>query len=197
MTRTSNDGRHLIELLGDIDFARLEREIGDHLNGHPRAASFDGDRVSGFTTVLDDDGNPSPAVADPTGEAAINPDQARTDLDLLRSETAELLRRARLVWSVSQRYLPTTRPDAGQIAKLTEQGDPGCWYCLRVLTDHGKPWWEPPLTANPTTVKGNLPEARFVCRWCYDHIGRTGRGPSLPESRAHYRKRGQRERGAA
>lgn len=63
----------------------------------------------------------------------------------------------------TERDLQTERDSLGKV-----DPDHTCSFC-----GNG-----PGCTKNPTTVNGNLPHPRTVCRSCYDRIRRTGRPPT-------------------
>ena len=201
----------------------VRRALDDALADGIHAQNLEGDRTTGHTTVLDDDGLSMPAVSDPTGETACNPDRARlllAELDHLESRVvthagslydtrpvgfpqavltvwvyanhptrpprqtamSRIVRAADRLADIDNQFVCrcghphrcpthstiTPKDHAAILAKVSDANAPICAYCGQ----------EPPCTARPTTVAGNLPEPRLVGRTCYDRIRRSGRPPS-------------------
>lgn len=151
---------------------------------HIKAQAYDGVRVSGFTTELDDDGHPIPVRHDPVGEHVARSSE-RSDAALVPIEAAaravanavEALVRSLEPHQAGVRLavtdLPTLRAEAkkraleeARIARENELVD-CCRSCLRIGVQvkylhqrvvDGDPW--------------------KLCRFCYDEHRGTG---SLPE----------------
>lgn len=181
---------------------RLHQAIEDNLAGQPRAASFESDRTTGhggalfcWTHQQDPrdchkagffcDGESIVTASDPTGEAAISEDKARSDQRDLESIERQLIQLTDRLARLDDRYLPANLPDKAGRAKLATPGEPGCWYCEQAKT------WSPPHTKQPTTVGGNLTEPRLVCSGHYDLIRKhLGRAPT-PDENTRYVRTGQ------
>jgi hypothetical protein len=178
---------------------RLRQAMVDNLNGQPRAASFESDRTTGHDTILfcwDHEQDPTACHkqglmcqgdtiathTDTTGEAATNPDRARSDQKELERIEKQLISLAHLLAHLDDRYLPARLPDKAGRAKLATPGSPGCDWCW----DQAKTW-SPPTTKQPTTVAGNLLTAKLCCRGHYDYIRTIGRDPSTSETQAWVR----------
>jgi hypothetical protein len=174
--------------------SRLQQAMIDNLNGQPRAASFESDRTTGHDTILfcwdhqtdlkvchKNDlpctGDVIPTATDTTGEAATNPDKARSDqreLDKIEKQIIQLTHR---LAQLDDLYLPTRLPDKAGRAKLASPGEPGCALCETQAKT-----WSPPMTKAPTTVAGNLKVALLLCRSHYDFVRTEGRIPTPSET---------------
>ena len=148
------------------------------MNGHPRAANYDGARVSGTTTIVDEHGTPMPARSDPTGEAAIRPDRASVDH---RNTLADLGQLHDLVIRLADRLGHyTTHPATDKEQKDTEQANAvHCQSCVRTESSTGVPRQETVYKLH-TTVKANLRTPYNLCSWCYTWVRDTGRLPTRP-----------------
>jgi len=151
--------------------------------GQPRAQSLEGDRTTGFTTTVDEDGFPVPAVSDPTGEAGIRIDHAHRSLvDLDRQLRAAHMAADRIV-----RILDTFTPRPAtsyEQRQLRMDNEPGCWSCAHVEVVRGVPRWEPVWrTGNPGGV---LAEPRALCHWCWRFAVDFGRLPTKTELDSHH-----------
>jgi hypothetical protein len=149
------------------------------LEGRPQAQRLETDRTSGHATVADDEGIPMPAVSDPTGEAAIHPDRAASDLRKMN----DLLLRMRRDADELSVLQATYRVDGPTADRLRSEADRAkvdnkerCESCARV--NH----WSP--VHRRSTVKGNLPRPMPLCRSCYHDVLATGKLPSLSDVRA-------------
>lgn len=174
---------------------RLREAIADNLAGQPRAASYDDDRTSPQSWCwkherpvsqchradLFCDGE-TVTSSDPTGEAAVNPDRARSDETELARLEKQIVDACYKIANLDDRYLPARLPTGANRAKLASGGDPGCEFC----ESHSKTW-SPPCTKDPTTVAGNLPRPVFVCRAHYAYIRTVGRAPTAAETQGYTR----------
>jgi hypothetical protein len=152
----------------------------DARNGWPTGSRFDGDRSTGHTTVVDEHGIPVPAVSDPTGEAAIAPDQAANDRAGVERAIKALYLEAERVLSLVKRYQP--RRALPSERQSTAANDPGCWSCRRLKASDGERRWEP--THRRTDVNGKPLD---LCRWCYDWHRSHGVLPATAELERHHR----------
>lgn len=154
------------------DLSEGATRLSEAMRGQPRAQSLDG--VSGG----------SGGHGDPTATAGIEDDPARDDLVELEKALKAAHAHARTVVGILDRYLPRP-PSSRERRGVTRANAFRCWSCARVDSSLPVPDAQIPLTKTPTTVKGNLPEARLLCRWCYEVVRLTGRLPSRKDTRAH------------
>lgn len=150
-----------------------QQRIRDAMAGQPGAQTFDGPGID------------AQGVGDPTGEAAVEPDQARKDeLDLPR-----YIRRAdaylQLAVGLVNRYTPRP-PSSIERRNVEASNEPGCESCSRIEASKGVPRWEQPYTKEPSTVTGILTEPKLLCDWCYRFVRNYGRLPYLREVRDHH-----------
>ena len=169
---------------------QLHATIREHAAGYPQP-SLESDRTSGHTTVTDDQGDPMPAVADPTGEISIAPDQARADERHLDQLIRRLYSTATDIDAIHRRHLEA--PDRDALARLQVEGEPGCEIVARARDARGQPEWEPVFRTSD--VDGNLPRPYRLGRWAYDWVRRYGQLPTIDEIRRHLEGRKPRRHG--
>lgn len=125
---------------------------------------------------------PPPSYGDPAGETATHGDRARRDLAELAKAEAAIEAQAKVLDRVLGRTVfakdldPTQRRKLGRV---TPQ-DPWCVVCSN----------EPACTAAPTTVAGNLDQATWLGRSCYDRVRATGLLPTKADL-GYFRKHGR------
>jgi hypothetical protein len=161
LTRLDDDGHTLIE------------RIRDAMNGQPRAACYDTDRVAGHTS------------SDPTATAALTHDPAAQDLRNLQHQMTQARRALEHAIAILHAYTPRP-PTEHERQRMATVNEPHCESCARVEVAKGIPRWEPPLTQEKTTVSEHLVEPVWLCRWCYDHVAQTGAKPSTDEVEQHH-----------
>lgn len=147
--------------------------IRDAMNGHPRAATYNSDKVSGHTS------------SDPTATAALTPDTAQHDLNHILHNIAAARRTLDTALNLLHNYTPRP-PTEHERQRMATANEPHCESCARTEAAKGIPRWEPPLTQERTTVAGHLSEPAWLCRWCYDHVSRSGCRPSVEELEQHH-----------
>ena len=161
LTRIDDDGHTLIE------------RIKDAMNGQPRAANYDTDRVAGHTS------------SDPTATAALTPDPAAIDLRQLQHQMTQARRVLEHAITILHTYTPRP-PTEHERQRMATANEPHCESCARVEVAKGIPRWEPPLTQEKTTVTDLLGEPAWLCRWCWEHVSMTGHKPSTDELEQHH-----------
>lgn len=161
LTRTDDDGHTLIQ------------RIRDAMNGQPKAANYDTDRVSGHTS------------SDPTATAALTPDPAANDYRQLQHQMAQARRALEHAITILHTYTPRP-PTEHERQRMATVNEPHCESCARVEVAKGIPRWELPFTQEKTTVTGLLAEPAWLCRWCWDHVSMTGCKPSTDELDQHH-----------
>jgi hypothetical protein len=150
--------------------------------GQPGAARYDGNRVSGFVTVLDDEDKPVPAVSDRTGEQAVHnvehQDRAAADFDWAK----KLTKQARKTNDGLERIDHTWKPRKATDKESRATPNPrGCDSCATIPSpSHQGPWWNEIWRS--TTLDG---QPLDLCRWCTDWLRDTGRLPKADELRRH------------
>ena len=157
---------------------------------HLGAQSFDGVRVSGFTTELDDDDHPIPVRSDPVGkhvaEGLDNYDQtAERIISAARAINTEVEQLAKLLQPLGTAHHRAVTPKdelaeeakeaALEEARLTRENDPCCRSCLRA--DVRAP------VAKRRSVDG---DTWALCRWCYDFTREVGKLPTRDEVAEHH-----------
>lgn len=172
----------------------------EHTAVHLQAQSYDGVRVSGFTTELDDDGHPIPVRSDPVGRAVADGLDSQ-DVVLLRIET-RVRELAKAVEALTVELEPhqaaghrMTAPRselareaaeaALEQARVDRENEPCCWSCARI-------------GARSVVYKRRVVEGDSVglCRWCYDEHRDLGNLPTR-EDLEHYHSGGKRRRRVA
>lgn len=163
--------------------------IRDAMVGQPGAQAFEGTRTSGHATVLDDEGIPMPAVADPTGEAgvrrAMGKDVAANDLRHLREIAARIHRDSELMADIIGAYLnraPSTRQRATVEQANAHKAPEECEHCRNTAHTFS------PLYVRDSTVKGNLERGHALCRWCYDWTIKHGELPPERHLRTYHQR---------
>jgi hypothetical protein len=169
---------------------KLLEAITDNLAGQPRAQSFD--EPTGSTQAWCWEHQRPVNVChhndllcagegmranDPTGEAAVNGDQAadhQREVEKLEAQIVDATERLDFIRGF---YLPKKLPTGADRAKLATAGDDGCHWCLTQAKT-----WSPPCTEKPSTVANNLNVAVLNCRAHYDFIRTVGRAPSPSET---------------
>lgn len=145
LTQRDNEGRTVLD------------RIRDAQHGHPKAASYDTDRVSASGT------------SDPTGNAAMRADKAAADRKRLDRIFASLRDQADEAVRICDNYTPR-HPTAKERQQTADWNAPHCENCCKILDMAGGPQWIEPLTKERTTVTDLLSEPMWLCRWCYDHV---------------------------
>ncbi|HEX8580822.1 MAG TPA: hypothetical protein VF640_00755 [Acidimicrobiales bacterium] len=148
--------------------------------GHPRAASYNGDRVNGGTTVLDEHGTPMPARSDPTGEAAIRPDQAAAEHRTILALVARLYDVSRELADHLARHA-LHAPTLKDLRDTASANEKRCESCARIELTPGIPWDNYAGDHPRTTAKGNLGIPMALCESCYRFTMRTGVLPTRAE----------------
>ena len=156
-----------LEITDDRDGLTLLSRIRGAFNGWPTGSSFETDRTSGHTTVTDDAGNSMPAVADPTGEAAIRPDRAAEDLRQLQRKAKVAAQTVADMLAIAGRY---SLRQANRVEVQTPSV-PGCDSCARVASPgtvgHKRaeqtPWFN--RVDITTTLADGTKGA--LCDWCF------------------------------
>lgn len=161
LLRRARDAAALAVGLHRVMPAMLAR-LDEFAGGYASSVRIESDRTAGHTTVTDERGVPVPAVADPTGEAALHPSV---------SERAVLER----VLTVVHREL-VALDRLRQSVTATARHDPGVGCELHAIVDV----WRTPLV-QMSDVGGRLSRKRTLCRWCHDFVGRAGRIPDRRE----------------
>lgn len=162
----------------------------EHTAVHLKAQSFDGVRVSGFTTELDDDGHPIPVRSDPVGRAVADGLDAQ-DIVLLKIES-----RVREVAKAVEALVSEMEPhqSAGhrmtaprsqlareaaeaalEQARVDRENEPCCRSCARL--DRSEP-----ITYR-RAIDGDV---MGLCRWCYDYHRSEGGLPTRDELVDHH-----------
>lgn len=145
----------------DGDGRNLEGRMVDGYRGHPKAASYDSDRVTASGT------------SDPTGNAAIQRrNMAETDHKLVRARSRDLLELVYGMEKVAASYTPRPATDKER-REVDGANDPGCTSCARTEVRQGLARWEP-------VHKDKL------CRFCYQYRRDTGLCPTEAQLYAHH-----------
>lgn len=199
MTRLSDRFGAVTERLDRIGWrlATTEEAITDAMAGQPGAASYDAIGRSNMKSVLWCDehqqeladchrqehtcsrGIPIPVHPDPTGDAAVNHDKARSDERQLRKAIHTLENVADLLESIHGAYA-TREPTAAEKRATEQDNDKGqCEVCSRsdVYT---------PAIVTSSNAKGNLPRHYRLCRWHLDFTLSYGRLPNDAEEKRHH-----------
>ena len=130
-------------------------------------------------------GTPIEDRSDPTGEAAIRADRARQDerqaLAMLRRATNELDALAAMITA----YL-----DAKPVTLADDENLERCQSCARIPAEkngkRGTPrMWGP--VDHTSDCKGNLPEPKRLCNWCYRFVIDMGVLPTRAQLESHHR----------
>lgn len=124
--------------------------------------------------------------SDPTARAALgSADLAAAHLAELVQQLARIHRAADRLRVLVERYPPAAELDPATRA-LLEAPEPGCGNCATVAGPRGAPRWEPidSRLANPVALPDGT--VAWLCRWCYDQLGRWGRLPNAAELRIHH-----------
>lgn len=190
----SSDTEHAADTLTRIatHLAQLDRNrmtVVDRIRlcvaGHPRAASYDSDRVT------------ASGSSDPTGTAATSnaPDTAAADLRRAHMLAATLRRTADQLADLLARYPEPRAASAWEREQTARENDPRCESCCRIEIVKGVPWWvEPHVNGSGapyrTTVDDKLAEAMYLCKACIGHVTSRGCLPNedeLEQRRAHGR----------
>lgn len=188
MERLQRFGWHLTALVEAIEDAHA---------GQPGAMHYDAIGRSTMSTVLWCDehqqeladchrqeevcsrGVPIPVHPDPTGDAAVNYDQARTDDRHLRKAVHALENVADTLERLHASY--SKRTATKEERKATEQdNDKGaCEVCHRSDV-------YAPAIVTASDAKGNLPRFYRLCRWHLDFALSYGRLPNDTEEKRHH-----------
>lgn len=158
----------------DRQLLDARRRLRDAMLGQPGAQSFDGDARK-----------PTQSHSDPTARAGTAPDPARRDDATLERALLRALKHTRLACDVLDRYLPRS-PSSLERRAVELANTPHCESCARIELRKGIPVIEQPHTKKPSTVNGNLTEAKLLCRWCTDFTKLAGRLPYRRELRIRY-----------
>lgn len=152
--------------------------------GWPAGRGFDGPASRGSVTFCEvherercgcGGGTPMVAVSDPTGEAALVADKAKTDRDRVVAITVSLRRQCDELASILARYAQRPATSREVLETLGDDERSGrCVSCARTHVARGVARWEP-------AHRGDL------CRWCYDWRRRTGQVPPLADLDRHHR----------
>ena len=166
----------------DLDgvLARMDEQAD---GGLPASVRSDTDRTSGFTTVLDEDGNPVPGVADHVGERVAAAAEGKTAADRAAEDRVKL---EGLVSEIHGAASQLERLMADYLAakRAHEARNPGCQLCAE-QSDEG--WSE---IHRRSDCGGILTTAGYegevpLCRWHYDFVRSAGRPTTRPETIAH------------
>lgn len=177
--------------------AKIIGAVTDAMAGQPQAHAFWEGAIGNHQVVWcwdhgcevrachkadrDCDGEPIP-LNDPTGEAAIEHDPARCDLEGFDRSLERWANDAERILDFARRWKPPTSDQADGIreafSKLIDSGEPGCEMCARA----GR--WSPPHVET-SDCKGNLPRPYRLCVWCYRFVLSSGRLPTPNEVEAH------------
>ena len=169
MTRTP-DHTHLAALLACVQLG-LRHEIAQHLNGHPRAQHFDGDKTTGG------------GGSDPTATAATTPDKARHDLEQHDAAIDRAYRALLTLAALSDKYLPAHEPTRRSVLNETK----GClWHDQAGVEQHQTVW--------RTTDAGFLKEPVPLCRPCWDYAHAHGERPTNEQIIRHSKGKGWTQR---
>lgn len=180
-----------------LGFRALLARIGQARDGHPRAASYEGTRSSGYATVkfcercqsdpedcecgIDNRITSTPSVSDPTGELAVRlaskPDRARIDLARARKAVWHVTQARKILDALGDGY-PEFARHASWVEREDDTGhEPGCRSCaqlsIRLKDGTTVPRWEPVWRDG-------------LCRWCYDYRRKVGSAPDLGRLQAHH-----------
>lgn len=147
--------------------------IHDAHNANPTAANYDADRVTATGTT------------DPTANAALRHDQAKTDLATIGRQLEAARTNLNNVAVILANYAPRQASQTDR-ARMATDNEPHCESCARLEITEGIPRWEPPLTQERTTVGDRLTEPVWLCRWCYDHAVACGCKPTVEELTDHH-----------
>lgn len=173
----------------------------EHSGAHLQAQSYDGVRVAGFTTELDDDGHPIPVRSDPVGRRVADGLDSQ-DLALARIETkvreiaraVEELTSELTPWQATQHRMVTPRDAlareaaeaALEEARLDRENEPCCRSCARGSDSKGRRIHEPEIYRRGT-VGGRLEDPCPLCRWCYRKVEELGALPPPEWVERHHR----------
>lgn len=146
--------------------------IRDAMQGHPKAASYDTDRVSASGT------------SDPTGNAAMRADRAAQDRKRLDDILHRIRRDSYDALTILTQYQPRQANDHER-ARTAHDNDPHCESCARLEIAKGVTWWVEAHTQERTTVADQLDQPMWLCRWCYDHVLSRGCKPNEDEVEQH------------
>jgi len=167
VTRTP-DHTHLAALLACVQLG-LRHEIAQHLNGHPRAQHFDGDKTTGG------------GGSDPTATAATTPDKARHDLEQHDAAIDRAYRALLTLAALSDKYLPAHEPKRRQLiadtkgCALHERAGIEAHHPARCTTDFASVLDQP--------LRDPIP----VCHACQDFVRRSGQLPTNEQLIRHER----------
>lgn len=157
---------------------------------HLSAQAYDGPRVSGFSTKLDDDGHPVPVRPDPVGAHVADgvsryDERAQQIITASRSVCTAVAHLERLVSPLLSDHHRATTPRAQleeeakaaalDEARLERENDHHCRSCLRIEV-------RTPV-AKRRAVEGDV---WGLCRWCYDFHRDVGNLPSREELTEHH-----------
>jgi hypothetical protein len=125
--------------------------------------------------------------ADPTATKRLH-DPAAAHLAEIRSHVTAAHRILDRAHAIARQYPPVRVAGDAERAMLGEAEVPHCASCARIPGPDGQGRWEPawPALASPTSVKGRLTEALWLCSWCYGRVRQWGRLPVPAELELHH-----------
>lgn len=162
----------------------------EHTAVHLQAQSFDGVRVSGFTTEVDDDGHPIPVRSDPVGRAVADGlDSQDSALLVIETRVREVARAVEALVVALQPHQATghrmTAPRselareaaeaALEQARVDRENAPCCRSCSRIDVES--------VVHKRREVEGDV---MGLCRWCYDFVRSTGALPTREQLSDHH-----------
>lgn len=119
-------------------------------------------------------------VSDPTGEAALHPDDASATLAEVSGGLVEVQR----ILDRVLRKVEMATSAGGDLRSLGDdtKAEPGCESCARIDGPRGGKWWNPPHGGR-TTLDGALPHPMLLCKTCRRDVLNPDvkRLPSKPE----------------
>lgn len=168
---------------------------------HLSAQSYDGPRVSGFSTELDDDGHPVPVRPDPVGAHVADgvsryDERAQQIITAVRSVCTAVAHLERLVAPLlSDHHLATTpraqlQREAADAAleedRLTRENTECCRSCARAEDSQGRRIREESIYRRGD-VNGRLDDPAPLCKWCYRKVEQLGALPPVDWVERHHR----------
>jgi hypothetical protein len=203
-----DQARRSIGVAGDR-FESLFDAFVDAQPGYSPGRGFDDDSGGGHATRIDPwcevhsqavvicrmggggcGGKAMPAISDPTGEAATSRNEAMLDAGAFRESLRLVAHHSARLEAIAVKY--ATVDPAALRALTNADPDECCESCWR-LKHYA-------VVFRFSTVNGNLPDRKRLCRWCYDHVKGTGELPPrhlVAQYHDPKRRAGERVRGTA
>lgn len=179
--------RYIADALRDTrsvarNLATAERHLEERSAGI-RGTSYDGRSGPARHDPLDEEFGRA-TIADPTGDAGVNPDACRAAEQRLDRAAKAFARAAASLRACVDQAIAVAAPTAEELAQLEAKAEPGCEVVGRIPRGDGLPnHWEP--VHRTTDIEGLLPRPYSLGRWAYDFARRNGRLPSEREATLH------------